>query len=173
MREKREKQEDLKIGEQAAVERVEHVEEVRIREEIAPKVQIFNQPLKIVKSERVEREKQQPLFVEIPDSELPPLSLLDPVPEAKETISAETLEFTSRLIERKLDDFGVQAKVIAAYPGPVVTRYEIEPAVGVKGSQIVNLSRDLSRSLGVVSLRVVETIPGKTCMALELSLIHI
>ncbi|MEY3642971.1 MAG: hypothetical protein RLZZ149_899, partial [Pseudomonadota bacterium] len=104
----------------------------------------------------------------IPDSELPPLSLLDPVPEAKETISAETLEFTSRLIERKLDDFGVQAKVIAAYPGPVVTRYEIEPAVGVKGSQIVNLSRDLSRSLGVVSLRVVETIPGKTCMALEL-----
>ena len=168
LREKREKQEDLKIGEQAAVERVEHVEEVRIREEIAPKVQIFNQPLKIVKSERVEREKQQPLFVEIPDSELPPLSLLDSVPEAKETISAETLEFTSRLIERKLDDFGVQAKVIAAYPGPVVTRYEIEPAVGVKGSQIVNLSRDLSRSLGVVSLRVVETIPGKTCMALEL-----
>ena len=141
---------------------------MRIREEVAPKVQIFNQPLKIVKSERVEREKQQPLFVEIPDSELPPLSLLDPVPEAKETISAETLEFTSRLIERKLDDFGVQAKVIAAYPGPVVTRYEIEPAVGVKGSQIVNLSRDLSRSLGVVSLRVVETIPGKTCMALEL-----
>ncbi|NBP47358.1 MAG: hypothetical protein EBU64_04790, partial [Burkholderiaceae bacterium] len=168
LREKREKQEDLKIGEQAAVEREEHVEEVRIREEVAPKVQIFNQPLKIVKSERVEREKQQPLFVEIPDSELPPLSLLDPVPEAKETISAETLEFTSRLIERKLDDFGVQAKVIAAYPGPVVTRYEIEPAVGVKGSQIVNLSRDLSRSLGVVSLRVVETIPGKTCMALEL-----
>ena len=168
LREKREKQEDLKIGEQAAVEREEHVEEVRIREVVAPKVQIFNQPLKIVKSERVEREKQQPLFVEIPDSELPPLSLLDPVPEAKETISAETLEFTSRLIERKLDDFGVQAKVIAAYPGPVVTRYEIEPAVGVKGSQIVNLSRDLSRSLGVVSLRVVETIPGKTCMALEL-----
>lgn len=168
LREKREQQEDLKIGEQAAVEREEHVEEVRIREEVAPKVQIFNQPLKIVKSERVEREKQQPLFVEIPDSELPPLSLLDSVPEVKETISADTLEFTSRLIERKLDDFGVQAKVIAAYPGPVVTRYEIEPAVGVKGSQIVNLSRDLSRSLGVVSLRVVETIPGKTCMALEL-----
>jgi len=90
LREKREKQEDLKIGEQAAVEREEHVEEVRIREEVAPKVQIFNQPLKIVKSERVEREKQQPLFVEIPDSELPPLSLLDPVPEAKETISAES-----------------------------------------------------------------------------------
>jgi DNA segregation ATPase FtsK/SpoIIIE, S-DNA-T family len=168
LREKREKQEDLKIGEQAAVEREEHVEEVRIREVVASKVQIFNQPLKIVKSDRVEREKQQPLFIEIPDSELPPLSLLDPVPETKETISAETLEFTSRLIERKLDDFGVQAKVIAAYPGPVVTRYEIEPAVGVKGSQIVNLSRDLSRSLGVVSLRVVETIPGKTCMALEL-----
>jgi len=168
LREKREKQEDLKIGEQAAVEREEHVEEVRIREEVAPKVQIFNQPLKIVKSERVEREKQQPLFVEIPDSELPPLSLLDPVPEAKETISADTLEFTSRLIERKLDDFGVQAKVIAAYPGPVVTRYEIEPATGVKGSQVVNLAKDLARSLSMVSIRVVETIPGKNFMALEL-----
>jgi S-DNA-T family DNA segregation ATPase FtsK/SpoIIIE len=78
------------------------------------------------------------------------------------------LEFTSRLIERKLAEFNVQVTVIAAYPGPVVTRYEIDPAVGVKGSQIVNLSRDLARSLGVVSMRVVETIPGKTCMALEL-----
>jgi S-DNA-T family DNA segregation ATPase FtsK/SpoIIIE len=168
LRERRDRQADLKIGEQAAIEREEQVEEVRIRVEEAPKVQIVPQPLKIVKSDRVQREKQQPLFIEIPDSELPPLSLLDPVPEAKETISSETLEFTSRLIERKLDEFGVQASVIAAYPGPVVTRYEIEPAVGVKGSQIVNLSRDLSRSLGVVSLRVVETIPGKTCMALEL-----
>lgn len=168
LRERRERVEDLKIGEQAAEEREEFVEEVRGRVEIAPAVQIVRAPLQIAKSVRVEREKQQPLFVDIPDSELPPLSLLDEVPEAKETISADILEFTSRLIERKLDEFGVEVKVIAAYPGPVVTRYEIEPAIGVKGSQIVNLSRDLSRSLGLVSLRVVETIPGKTCMALEL-----
>ena len=168
LRERRERVEDLKIGEQAAEEREEFVEEVRGRVEIAPAVQIVRAPLQVAKSVRVEREKQQPLFIEIPDSELPPLSLLDEVPEAKETISADILEFTSRLIERKLNEFGVEVKVIAAYPGPVVTRYEIEPAIGVKGSQIVNLSRDLSRSLGLVSLRVVETIPGKTCMALEL-----
>ena len=168
LRERRERVEDFKIGEQAAEEREEFVEEVRGRVEVAPAVQIVRAPLQIAKSVRVEREKQQPLFIDIPDSELPPLSLLDEVPEVKETISADILEFTSRLIERKLNEFGVEVKVIAAYPGPVVTRYEIEPAIGVKGSQIVNLSRDLSRSLGLVSLRVVETIPGKTCMALEL-----
>jgi S-DNA-T family DNA segregation ATPase FtsK/SpoIIIE len=85
-----------------------------------------------------------------------------------ETVSSDTLEFTSRLIERKLKDFGVEVKVVAAYPGPVITRYEIEPAVGVKGSQITNLVRDLARALSVVSIRLVETIPGKTYMALEL-----
>jgi S-DNA-T family DNA segregation ATPase FtsK/SpoIIIE len=86
----------------------------------------------------------------------------------QETVAIETLEFTSRLIEKKLSDFGVDAKVVAAYPGPVVTRYEIEPATGVKGSQIVNLARDLARSLSLTSIRVVETIPGKNYMALEL-----
>ena len=81
---------------------------------------------------------------------------------------ADTLEFTSRLIERKLIDFGVEVKVVAAYPGPVITRYEIEPAIGVKGNQILNLVKDLARSLSVVSIRVVETIPGKTSMGLEI-----
>ena len=127
----------------------------------------MRQPLKVQVSERVEREKQQPLFAEIVDSELPPISLLDEPKAVVETISADTLEFTSRLIERKLKDFGVEVTVIAAYPGPVITRYEIEPAVGVKGSQIVNLSKDLNRALGTQALRVVETIPGKTCMGLE------
>ena len=98
------------------------------------------------------------------DSSLPPLSLLDEAPPAQETVSVETLEFTSRLIEKKLSDFGVEAKVVAAYPGPVVTRYEIEPATGVKGSQIVGLARDLARSLSLTSIRVVETIPGKNYM---------
>src|SRR5665811_2579479 len=85
-----------------------------------------------------------------------------------EAVSADTLEFTSRLIERKLKDFGVEVKVVAAYPGPVITRYEIDPAVGVKGSQITNLVKDLARALSVVSIRLVETIPGKAYMALEL-----
>jgi DNA segregation ATPase FtsK/SpoIIIE, S-DNA-T family len=110
-----------------------------------------------------------PLFTDLPgDSTLPAVSLLDPAPKAQESISADTLEFTSRLIEKKLKDFGVEASVVAAYPGPVVTRYEIEPATGVKGSQIVNLAKDLARSLSLVSIRVVETIPGKNYMALEL-----
>lgn len=101
-------------------------------------------------------------------AELPSITLLDPAEIMQDNISAETLEFTSRLIERKLLEFGVEVKVIAAYPGPVITRYEIEPAVGVKGSQIVNLMKDLARALGLVSIRVVETIPGKTAMGLEL-----
>ncbi|MDR1850065.1 MAG: DNA translocase FtsK 4TM domain-containing protein [Zoogloeaceae bacterium] len=116
-------------------------------------------------------EKKSSLFPEIwplDSHELPPLSLLDPVSAQGETIAAETLEYTSRLIERKLADFGVQVKVLAALPGPVITRYEIEPAIGVKGAQIVNLARDLARSLSMVSVRVVETVPNKSCMALEL-----
>jgi S-DNA-T family DNA segregation ATPase FtsK/SpoIIIE len=118
---------------------------------------------------RMEREKQAMLFPDvIVGGVLPPMHLLDPAPPATETVSPETLDFTSRLIERKLADFGVQVKVVAAMPGPVITRYEIEPAIGVKGAQIVNLARDLARALALVSIRVVETVPGKSCMALEL-----
>ena len=120
------------------------------------------------KSERVVKERQKPLFKELPDSPLPPLALLEDAPPVQELVSAETLEFTSRLIERKLADFGVAVRVLAAYPGPVITRFEIEPAIGVKGAQIVSLMKDLARALSVVSIRVVETIPGKSCMGLEL-----
>ncbi len=120
------------------------------------------------KSERVAKERQKPLFTELPDSRLPQVELLDGAPTRQETVSPETLEMTSRLIEKKLKDFGVQVHVIAASPGPVITRYEIEPATGVKGSQVVNLAKDLARSLSLVSIRVIETIPGKNYMALEL-----
>jgi len=135
----------------------------------APSIKIEPQITSVPKSERAQKEMQSPLFHELAgEGGLPPLSLLDEAPPAQETVAVETLEFTSRLIEKKLSDFGVEAKVVAAYPGPVVTRYEIEPATGVKGSQIVNLARDLARSLSLTSIRVVETIPGKNYMALEL-----
>ena len=120
-------------------------------------------------SERAFKEKQQPLFIEPTNAgDLPALSLLDPAPPPTETVSDETIEFTSRLIEKKLADFGVEVQVVAAQAGPVITRYEIEPATGVKGSQIVNLAKDLARALSLVSIRVVETIPGKNLMGFEL-----
>ncbi len=122
----------------------------------------------IAKSQRVIKEKQTPLFSDLPDSPLPPLHLLDEPDKNFEAIPKENLESTSRLIERKLKEFGVNVKVVAAYPGPVITRYEIEPAIGVKGNQIINLVKDLARALSVASIRVVETIPGKTTMGLEI-----
>ena len=119
-------------------------------------------------SDRVVKERQKPLFTELLDSKLPQVDLLDSLSARQETVSPETLEMTSRLIEKKLKDFGVEVRVVAAAPGPVITRYEIEPATGVKGSQVVNLAKDLARSLSLVSIRVIETIPGKNIMALEL-----
>lgn len=161
--------EDRKLGLEAAVKREEVVVQERARMvESHPPIQIVPQVVSVPKSERVEKEKQVSLFLDMPDTNLPPLSLLDEAPAEQETVPVETLEFISRLIEKKLSDFGVEVKVVAAYPGPVVTRYEIEPATGVKGSQIVNLARDLARALSLTSIRVVETIPGKNYMGLEL-----
>ncbi|MFJ5444913.1 DNA translocase FtsK [Methylobacillus methanolivorans] len=160
---------DRKLGKKAEQERTEFVVSERKRTEDRPPVQIeVPQTFEIVKSERVQREKQTPLFETLPDSPLPPLHLLDEPNGVVEVQSAETLEFTSRLIERKLMDFGIEVKVVTALPGPVITRYEIDPAAGVKGSQVANLSKDLARALSVVSVRVVETIPGKTYMGLEI-----
>lgn len=134
----------------------------------SPPVQIEPALAEVPKSDRVAKERQKPLFRELPDSKLPQVDLLDAAQARQETVSADTLEMTSRLIEKKLKDFGVDVRVVLASPGPVITRYEIEPATGVKGSQIVNLAKDLARSLSLVSIRVVETIPGKNYMALEL-----
>jgi S-DNA-T family DNA segregation ATPase FtsK/SpoIIIE len=168
LRSAREERIDRKAGEAAAVEREAVVEVERKRIEDHEPIKIEAPVVEIPKSERVIKEKQVPLFQDLPDTPLPPLALLDEAPADRETVSPETLEYTSRLIERKLNDFGVEVQVLAAYPGPVITRYEIEPAVGVKGSQIVNLVKDLARALSVVSIRVVETIPGKSCMGLEI-----
>lgn len=122
----------------------------------------------IAKSERAAKEKQKSLFPSSTESSLPPLHLLDEPEKDIEVLSKDVLESTSRLIENKLKEFGVVVKVVSAYPGPVITRYEIEPAIGVKGNQIINLIKDLARALSVARIRVVETIPGKTTMGLEI-----
>ncbi|MDA0237512.1 MAG: DNA translocase FtsK 4TM domain-containing protein, partial [Proteobacteria bacterium] len=161
---------DRKAGEIALEARMDRLEEVREKTtltELKP-LRIDKPVQQIPQSERAQKEKQKPLFEDLPDSELPSINLLDTPPSDVESISADTLEYTSRLIEKKLMDFNIEVRVVAAQPGPVITRYEIEPAVGVKGSQIINLNRDLARSLSVISIRVVETIPGKTTMGLEI-----
>jgi DNA segregation ATPase FtsK/SpoIIIE, S-DNA-T family len=161
-----ERAEDIRLGERALRERVEV--EHQLHEEHLPIV--IEEPLaELPKSARVAKERQKPLFVELADTKLPQVDLLDASPGRQEaSVTPETLEMTSRLIEKKLKDFGVEVRVVAASPGPVITRYEVEPATGVKGAQVVNLAKDLARSLSLVSIRVVETIPGKTTMALEL-----
>ena len=159
---------DRKAGEAVKLERTEFVENERARIVDREPVQIEAPVLEIAKSARVQKEKQVPLFETHPDSPLPPIHLLDEPSSNVELPSAETLDFTSRLIERKLMDFGIEVKVLTALPGPVITRYELEPAAGVKGSQVTNLVKDLARALSVVSVRLVETIPGKTCMGLEI-----
>jgi S-DNA-T family DNA segregation ATPase FtsK/SpoIIIE len=159
---------EKKIAIEAVTAREEYLEKELRRLDERPPMHIEPPAPEARKSLRVFREKQVPLFEELPDSALPPLKLLEAARDKVEAISAETLEFTSRLIEKKLMDFGVEVKVSAAYPGPVITRYEIEPAIGVKGSQILSLVRDLARALSVASIRAVETIPGKTCMGLEI-----
>ncbi len=171
LQEKREMAQDLAMGQAAAKEREEVAHEVREdSENHKPASVLIVEPevVEIPKSARVVRERQKPLFSDMPDSRLPQVDLLDTNTGRQDTVPADTLEMTSRLIEKKLKDFGVEVHVVAASPGPVITRYEIEPATGVKGSQIVNLAKDLARSLSLVSIRVVETIPGKNYMALEL-----
>ncbi|MDR0275767.1 MAG: DNA translocase FtsK 4TM domain-containing protein [Burkholderiaceae bacterium] len=169
-RERRERAEDAKLGQEAARQReqvLHHEREVIEKAHPAP-VDIELAPAPAARSERAVKERQKPLFTELPDSRLPQIDLLDGLPARQDGVAAETLEMTSRLIEKKLRDFGVEVRVVAAAPGPVITRYEIEPAIGVKGAQVVGLAKDLARSLSLVSIRVVETIPGKNYMALEL-----
>lgn len=170
-REKIEHEHDVVLGQQAAQARADVL--VEERHDLAahhPKIVPVKEvaPVEIPKSDRVVKERQQVLFRDVHDSKLPQVDLLDVALSRQETVSPDTLEMTSRMIERRLKDFGVDVTVVLAQPGPVITRYEIEPATGVKGSQIVGLAKDLARSLSLVSIRVVETIPGKNYMALEL-----
>ena len=143
----------------------QHVEKEKKRK--PPKIK----PLKpkAEKSERVEKEKQQPLFDAPATGEMPHLGLLDAeIKDPSKGYSKEALEALSKLLELKLADFGVTAEVMAVYPGPVITRFEIQPAAGVKVSRISNLAKDLARSLAVISVRVVEVIPGKSVVGIEI-----
>ena len=182
-REKREAAQDQKLGKKAARERAEILIDERIEiEQHHPVPVIIKTPaVELTKKaspapvQEKARQVSPQAFVPMaapptpsPDSRLPQLDLLDTALLRHEGIAPESLEMTSRLIEKKLKDFGVEVRVVAAAPGPVITRYEIEPATGVKGAQVVTLAKDLARALSLVSIRVIETIPGKNFMALEL-----
>ncbi|MGI9295378.1 MAG: DNA translocase FtsK 4TM domain-containing protein, partial [Pseudomonadales bacterium] len=134
-----------------------------------PPPKIAAAPKKAPTGDRVHKEKQGRLFDAPVTGELPPLSLLDePERDSTKGYSKEALEALSRLLELKLKDFNVIAEVVAVYPGPVITRFEIQPAPGTKVNRISNLAKDLARSLAVVSVRVVEVIPGKSVIGIEI-----
>jgi len=132
-----------------------------------PKTRIEPQIKPIKTSERKDKERQVALFDE-PVGALPTLALLDEAGEHVEGYSPAALEALSRLLELKLEDFGVEVNVVAVHPGPVITRFEIQPAPGIKASRISGLSQDLARSMSIHSVRVVEVIPGKSVIGLEI-----
>ncbi|MEO1594257.1 MAG: DNA translocase FtsK 4TM domain-containing protein [Pseudomonadota bacterium] len=119
-------------------------------------------------SDRAQQERQVPLFDPAEAGELPPLSLLDDPEPVEGGYSEESLEKMSRLVELKLKDFGIDVEVVSVQPGPIITRFELEPAPGVKSAQISNLAKDLARSLSVIAVRVVEVIPGRSVIGLEI-----
>jgi S-DNA-T family DNA segregation ATPase FtsK/SpoIIIE len=158
-------------GRRAKQQRDEVVSKVRSKAKTtAPRIEPVIEKIEVSPraTERLERERQVPMFEPPQSNELPALSLLDNPPPKEGGYSPEALEAMSRLVELKLNDFGVEAEVVAVHPGPVVTRFELRPAAGVKSSQISSLAKDLARSLATVSVRVVEIIPGKPFVGLEI-----
>jgi len=148
--------------------RTEKVKRERVRREKRPQPRIEPAVNIVPPSPRAERERQKPLFKTPPAAgALPPLELLDPPPKHEQGYSEEALQAMSRLVEIKLRDFGVEVEVVAVHAGPVITRFELQPAPGVKVNQISNLAKDLARALSTVSVRVVEVIPGKSVVGLE------
>jgi len=151
--------------------RLKRVEAVRAsQEKVAKRRPIRIEPVinKTKPSERVERERQVPLFDPPPNTELPPLSLLDEPRPSQEGYSASALEAMSRLVELKLLDFNIEVEVVAVHPGPIITRFELDLGPGVKVSQVSNLAKDIARALSAISVRVVEVIPGKSVIGLEI-----
>ncbi len=126
------------------------------------------QPKPIQQSKRVQQEKQASLFVAESDGSLPSISLLDDATPSQHMLSESALKAISQQVEIKLQDFGIDVEVVAVHPGPVITRFELQPVAGTKSSQISNLAKDLARSLSAISVRIVEVIPGKTTIGLEI-----
>jgi len=157
-------------GRKAKAKRVEVRRADSVRQKGKPKRKIEPQmtSFEAQPSKRAAREKQQVLFKNLPAGSLPPLELLDDPPEQADGYSTEVLEALSRQVELKLADFGVQVDVVEVHPGPVITRFELQPAPGIKSAQISNLAKDLARGLSVISVRVVEVIPGKSTIGLEI-----
>jgi len=143
-----------------------NAEKKRIAKKAPPKIEPITP--KLEKSNRAEKERQVPMFEPPTDGELPNLALLDDPPLREQAYSNESLEAMSRLVELKLKDFGIEVEVVSVSPGPIITRFELDPAPGVKVSKISTLSKDLARSLSVVSVRIVEVIPGKSFVGLEI-----
>jgi DNA segregation ATPase FtsK/SpoIIIE, S-DNA-T family len=168
-RERSRKAEDWSAARQARVERevVRKVDTARQSKREPLKIEPTLAP--IGKSERAKRENQIPLFVgSSTEGEVPPLALLDEPKQQSMGYSQETLDALSRQVEFKLKDFRIDAQVVSAHPGPVITRFEMQPAPGIKGSQISSLDKDIARGLSVLSVRVVDVIPGKSVIGLEI-----
>jgi S-DNA-T family DNA segregation ATPase FtsK/SpoIIIE len=149
-------------------QRVEQVEVIRRDLESRPPARIEPTMSDLKPGERLEKEKQFSLIEPEPMAELPPLSLLDPPRPTGHRYSEEALHALSRLVELKLMDFGVEAEVVAVHPGPVVTLFEVQLAPGVKVSKVTTLAKDLARALSKVSVRIVEVIPGKSAIGIEI-----
>jgi len=160
---------DQAVGRESREARESVVREVQKKTEkrTPPRIEMAA-PAVAEPSRRVEKEKQVPLFAKPPSRDLPALKLLDEPPARGSTYSPEALDAISRLVEIKLKDFGIEVEVVAVQPGPVVTRFELKPAPGVKVSQISALAKDLARALSAISVRVVEVIPGKAVVGLEI-----
>ncbi|MFT4563087.1 MAG: S-DNA-T family DNA segregation ATPase FtsK/SpoIIIE [Gammaproteobacteria bacterium] len=159
---------DYVQGQRARRERIAIVKEEVIKHEQREPVHIEPVIREIPPGDRIEKEKQTILFKGAQNSALPALNLLDEPVVAIGGYSSAALEAMSRQVELKLKDFGIDVEVVAVHPGPVITRFELLPAPGVKASRITNLSKDLARSLSTISVRVVEVIPGKSVIGLEI-----
>jgi S-DNA-T family DNA segregation ATPase FtsK/SpoIIIE len=159
---------EAEIGREAREERQEAVQKEQKKVAARPPPKIEKPAVVVVRSERIEKERQVSLFERPANTALPALNLLDDPPKREEGYSQEALEAMSRLVEIKLRDFGIEVEVVAVHPGPVVTRFELKPSPGVKVSQITSLSKDLARSLSAISVRVVDVIPGKAVIGLEI-----
>lgn len=149
------------------VTRVDLDDEPPEHEVILPTLDPMAKKKKIAIKPRIAEHKQAKLFLDVPDSDLPPLSLLDTPEPQQPGFSEEDLQALSRLLEEKLAEFRITVQVVAVHPGPVITRFEMELAPGIKASRITGLSQDIARSMSLVSVRVVEVIAGRSTIGIE------